>query len=83
VDLESLLRAFALAGAIALLGCIGVQVVGMATRALAPVYGTSLRFLLAVLTVSAPYAELIETRARRTRAIPKEEWLGFSPAGGV
>lgn len=79
VDFEGILHAFAVAGEIALLIAATIAVVGMGTHLLAPYYGTSLRFLVAVLVVMAPYAELTESRARRVRHIPIDERLGFRP----
>ena len=78
-DLEGLLRAFALAGAATLLAALAVTGLGTATQTLAPVYGTTLRFLIAVLVVTAPYAELLERRSKRLRDVPAEERLGFAP----
>jgi len=79
VDFEGILHAFAVAGEIALLTVATITVVGIETRLLAPYYGTSLRFLVAVLVVMAPYAELTESRARRVRHVPIDERLGFRP----
>ena len=79
VDFEGILHAFAVAGEIALLTAATITVVGIGTHLLAPYYGTSLRFLIAVLVVMAPYAELTESRARRVRHVPIDERLGFRP----
>jgi len=79
-DLEGLLRALAVAGATALIAALAVVALGTATRTLAPVYGASLRFLVAVLIVTAPYADLLERRARRLRRIPLDQRLGFAPS---
>jgi hypothetical protein len=79
VDFEGILHAFAVAGEIALLTVAVVGVFGLTTHLLAPYYGTTLRFLVAVLLVTAPYAELMESRARRIRHIPVDERLGFRP----
>ena len=81
-DLEDLLRALAIAGAAALLAAVGIEVLGTTTRALAPVYGTTLRFLVAVLIVTAPYAELVERRRQRRRALSTAERLGFGMLPG-
>jgi hypothetical protein len=78
---EDVLRWFALGGEIALAAAVAVAVVGLATDLLEPVYGTSLRFLVAVLVVTAPYAELLELRERRLRRLSLEERLGFVPRG--
>jgi hypothetical protein len=79
VDFEGILHAFAVAGEIALLTAATIAVVGIGTHLLVPYYGTTLRFLVAVLVVMAPYAELTESRARRVRHIPIDERLGFRP----
>jgi len=79
-DLEGLLRALALAGAATLISALVVTGLGTLTRTLAPFYGTTLRFLIAVLVVTAPYAELLERRSKRLRRVPIEERLGFAPA---
>jgi hypothetical protein len=76
-DLDRLLRSLAIAGAATLIAALVVGGLGAATRALAPVYGTTLRFLLAVLIVTAPYAELLERRSSARRRIPADERLGF------
>jgi len=78
-DLEGLLRFLALAGAATLISAVTVLGLGTATRTLVPDYGTSLRFLLAVLVVTAPYAELLERRSTHRRRIPADERLGFAP----
>jgi hypothetical protein len=78
-DLERLLRAFALAGAAALIAALVVAALGTVTRTLAPFYGTTLRFLVAVLVVTGPYAELLERRSKHLRRVPAEERLGFAP----
>ncbi len=79
VRYEDLLRWFALAGEIAFLGAVAAAVLGLATDALEPFYGSTLRFLFAVLLVTAPYAELLEVRERRLRRMSPEERLGFAP----
>lgn len=78
IEFEDVLRWFAIAGAATLIGSLGLTVVGLATRTLAPFYGSTLRFLFAVLLVTAPYAELLEIRERRWRRLPLEERLGLS-----
>jgi len=78
-DLERLLRALALAGAATLISALVVTGLGTLTRTLAPFYGTTLRFLIAVLVVTAPYAELLERRSKRLRRVPAEVRLGFAP----
>lgn len=78
-DLEHLLRSLAFAGAATLIAAVLVAGLGTATRALVPVYGTTLRFLVAVLVVTAPYAELLERRSSQRRRIPAGERLGFGP----
>ncbi|MCI0636801.1 MAG: hypothetical protein L0206_23230 [Actinobacteria bacterium] len=55
------------------------RVFGLTTHLLAPYYGTTLRFLVAALLVTAPYAELLESRDRRIRHIPVDERQGFRP----
>jgi hypothetical protein len=77
-DLERILRILALAGASTFLGSLAVAAVGTVTGALTPFYGNSLRFLVAVLVLTAPYAEFEERRARRTRRVPADERLGFA-----
>lgn len=79
-DFEGMLRAFALAGEIALLTSLGIVVWGALTHALAPFFGTTLRFMVALLVLMAPYADLIERRARRYRGLSTEERMGFVPA---
>jgi hypothetical protein len=74
---EDLLRALAIAGAAAFLGVAALALLGIATNLLEPFYGTTLRFLIAVLLVTAPYAELLEVRKRRLRQLPTAERLGF------
>ncbi|HEY7660905.1 MAG TPA: hypothetical protein VIC58_09945 [Actinomycetota bacterium] len=78
LDFERVLRACAIGGSIALLAAVAVTAIGALTRTLVPIYGTTLKFLVATLVVTAPYAELIETRARRIRRIPIDERLGFA-----
>ncbi len=77
VDFEGILHAFAVGGEIALFAAATVAIVGLGTHLLAPYYGTTLRFLVSVLVVMAPYAELTESRARRVRHLPIDERLGF------
>lgn len=83
IEFEDILRWFAIAGAVAFVGSLGFTLVGLATRTLAPFYGTTLRFLVAVLLVSAPYAELLELRERRWRRLPLEERLGLTVHGAT
>ena len=78
-DLERILRIVALSGASTFLGSLAVAVVGTMTGALTPFYGNTLRFLVAVLVLTAPYAELTERRSRRMRRLPTDERLGFAP----
>ena len=78
IRFEDILRWFAVAGAVALVGTLGTAFLGLATRTLAPFYGSTLRFLYAVLVVTAPYAELLEVRERRVRRMPIEERLGLT-----
>jgi hypothetical protein len=78
-DLEGLLRTLALAGAATLIGALLVAALGTLTHTLAPGYGSTLRFLVAVLVVTAPYADLLERRTKRLRRIPIEKRLGFAP----
>ena len=78
-DLEGLLRSLALAGAATLLAALAVAGLGTLTQTLAPVYGTTLRFLIAVLVVTAPYAELLERRSTQRRRTSADERLGFVP----
>jgi hypothetical protein len=80
ITFEDILRWFALSGAVALVGSCLVAAFGFATGVLVPEYsGTLLRFLIAVLVVTAPYAELIERREQRLRRMSLEERLGFVP----
>ncbi len=74
---EDVLRALAVAGAAAFLVALGLALFGLATNVLEPFYGTTLRFLIAVLLVTAPYAELIEIRKHRLRQLSTAERLGF------
>ncbi len=83
IEFEDVLRWFAIAGATALVGSLGLTAIGLITRTLAPFYGSTLRFLLAVLLVTAPYAELLELRERRWRRIPIEERLGLAARTSV
>jgi hypothetical protein len=78
IEFEDVLRWFAIAGAVAFVGSIGVALLGYATRTLAPFYGSTLRFLFAVLLLTAPYAELVEIRERRWRRLSLEERLGLA-----
>jgi hypothetical protein len=78
-DRERLLRAFALAGAAALIAALADAALGTVTRTLAPFYGTSLQFLVAVLAVTVPYGELLERRSKHLRRVPAEERLGVAP----
>ena len=78
-DLERILSTLALTGAAALIGALVVAGLGTVTRTLAPFYGTTLRFLVAVLVVTLPYAELLERRSKQLRHVPAEECLGFAP----
>jgi cytochrome c biogenesis protein CcdA len=80
-DLERMLRALALAGGTTLILALAIAGFGALTHTLAPYYGTTLRFLVAVLIVTAPYAELIERRSWYLRRMPTEERLGFVPGG--
>jgi hypothetical protein len=83
IRFEDVLRWFALAGEIAFAGAVVVAIVGLAIDALEPFYGSTLRFLFAVLLVTAPYAEMLEVRERRLRRLPLEERLGFVPRAAV
>lgn len=83
IEFEDILRWFAIAGAVAFVGSVGFMLVGLATRTLAPFYGSTLRFLFAVLLLTAPYAELLELRERRWRRLPLEERLGLSMHGAA
>jgi hypothetical protein len=74
---EDVLRALAFAGAAALLVALALAGLGLATNVLEPFYGTTLRFLTAVLVVTAPYAELLEVRKHRLRRLSTAERLGF------
>jgi hypothetical protein len=74
---EDVLRSLALAGAATFVVAMAVAVLGLATNLLEPFYGTTLRFLFAVLLVTAPYAELIEVRKLRLRQLSTGERLGF------
>ncbi len=78
---EDVLHWFAVAGEVAFAAVIVVTIFGVATNMLAPFYGSTLRFLFAVLLVTAPYAELLEIRAHRLRRMSPEERLGFVPYG--
>jgi hypothetical protein len=78
IEFEDVLRWFAIGGAAAFVGSIGLLLLGYATRTLAPFYGSTLRFLFAVLLLTAPYAELLELRERRWRRLPIEERLGLA-----
>ena len=77
IEFEDVLRWFALAGAISVLGAAAVSLLGFATGTLVPFYGSTLRFLIATLLVTAPYAELLEVRQRRFRRMTAEERSGF------
>ena len=79
IEFEDVLRWMAIAGATALLGAVALTGLGFVTKTLAPYFGSTLRFLFAVLLVTAPYAELLEIRERRLRQMPIEERLGFQP----
>jgi hypothetical protein len=79
VRYEDLLRWFAVAGEIAFFGAVAAALLGLAMDVLEPFYGSTLRFLFAVLLVTAPYAELLEVRERRLRRMSLEERLGFAP----
>jgi hypothetical protein len=74
---EDVLRALAMAGGAAFLAALTVATFGLATNVLEPFYGTTLRFLAAVLLVTAPYAELLEVRKHRLRRLSTAERLGF------
>jgi hypothetical protein len=81
---EDVLRWFAIAGTITFLSAFAIAGLGLATQVLVPVYTSSLvRFLFALLLVMAPYAELMERRARRLRDMSTEERLGFVPHGAL
>jgi hypothetical protein len=82
---EDVLRALAVAGAAAFVGALAVALLGLATNLLEPFYGSTLRFLVGVLLVTAPYAELLEVRKHRLRQLSTAERLGFvvrKPATG-
>jgi hypothetical protein len=80
--LEDVLRWFAVAGGVTFLLTFAIAGLGFATQMLVPVYTSSLvRFLFALLLVTAPYAELLERRERRLREMSTEERLGFVPHG--
>jgi hypothetical protein len=82
IEFEDVLRWFAIAGGVTLVVVFAVAGLGLATRMLAPVQASSLlRFLFALLLVTAPYAELIERREQRLRHMTPEERLGFVPHG--
>lgn len=74
---EDILRSLALAGAAVFIGALTVAVLGLATNVLEPFYGSTLRFLVGVLLVTAPYAELLEVRKHRLRQLSTAERLGF------
>jgi hypothetical protein len=74
---EDVLRTLAIAGTAAFLGIGVLAFLGFATNVLEPFYGTTLRFLFAVLLVTAPYAELLELRKHRLRRLSTAERLGF------
>jgi hypothetical protein len=79
---EDVLRWFAIAGGVTFLCAFAIAGLGFATRMLVPVYTSSLvRFLFALLLVTAPYADLLERRERRLRDMSTEERLGFVPHG--
>jgi hypothetical protein len=78
--LEDVLRWFAIAGGVTFVIAFAIAGLGLATDLLVPVYTSSLvRFLFALLLVTAPYAEFLERRARRLRDMSPEERLGFVP----
>jgi hypothetical protein len=79
IEFEDVLRWMALAGAGTLVGAVLATTLGLATKTLAPYDGSTLPFLFAVLVVTAPYAELLEVRARRLRRMSVDERLGFVP----
>ena len=82
LEFEDVLRWFAIAGGVTLLVAFAIAGLGLATRMLAPVHGSSLlRFLFALLLVTAPYAELMERREHRLRRMRPEERFGFVPHG--
>jgi hypothetical protein len=82
IEFEDILRWFAIAGTVALLAVFAVAGFGFATRTLVPVYTSAvIKFLFAVLLVTAPYAELLERREQRLRRMSLEERLGFVPHG--
>jgi hypothetical protein len=78
IEFEDVLRWFALAGVISVLGATAVSVLGFVLGALVPFYGSTLRFLIAALLVTAPYAELLEVRQARFRRMTTGERLGFT-----
>jgi hypothetical protein len=83
IEFEDVLRWFATAGCVTIAVASAIAGLGLATRTLAPSPGASLvRFLFALLLVTAPYAELLERRERRLRRLRPEERLGFVPHGG-
>jgi hypothetical protein len=82
IRFEDVLRWFAISGEIALLSAVAVATFGLATRTLAPFFGSALPFLFGVLVVTAPYAELLEVRERRLRRMSLEERLGFAAHAG-
>jgi hypothetical protein len=80
--LEDVLRWFAIAGGVTFAFAFAIAGLGLATKVLAPVYTSSfVRFLFALLLVTAPYAEFLERRERRLRDMSPEERLGFVPHG--
>jgi hypothetical protein len=82
LGLEDVLRWFAIAGGVTFLVAFAIAGLGFATQTLVPVYSSSLvRFLFALLLVTAPYAEFLERRERRLREMSTEERLGFVPQG--
>ena len=83
IEFEDVLRWFAVAGAVSVLGAAAVSLLGLVTGTLAPFFGSTLRFLVATLLVTAPYAELLELRQRRFRRMTAEERLGFTVRGAT
>ncbi len=80
-ELAGFLRTFAVVGAAALGIWLAVGVGGIAAGAFAPTfeaYGPALRFLVAILTLTAPLAVRTEVHRFRLRRIPPDQRYGFA-----